>query len=102
MYNFVVDQDGNIVGHSDPAFAEFQTGGVTIYPDPEYRPDQDNLWAIKNGQMVHRSTGLTPAEERQKGMADITAQVMQTNDYVGQVGKQLANLTASLMNGGTK
>ncbi|QFR24076.1 hypothetical protein [Schleiferilactobacillus harbinensis] len=66
MYNFVTDKDGNIVGHSDPEFAEFQEGGVTMYPDPAYRPDEDNLWAIKSGKMVHRATGLTPQEEQQQ------------------------------------
>lgn len=103
MYNFVLDKDGNIVGHSDPEFANFQAGGVTIYPDPAYRPDEDNLWAIKSGKMVHRSTGLTPEEENQKELADVTGQVMQIGNSVDQVGKQLAGLTASLLtNGGNK
>lgn len=102
MYNFVLDKDGNIVGHTDPDFAQFQSSGVTIYADSEYRPDQDNLWAIKDGnKMVHRATGLTPQEEQQKGMAAVTGQVMQVNQTVQTVGKQLASLTAQIMNGGS-
>lgn len=103
MYNFVLDKNGNVVGHTDPEFAQFQSGGVTIFPDSQYRPDQDDLWAIKDGnKMVHRSTGLTPEEEHQKGIATVAGQVMQVNQTVQTVGKQLASLTAEFMNGGSK
>ena len=101
-YRFITDKDGNIIGHTDPEFAEFQKEGQLIYPDPLYKDKgDDENWLIKNGIMVQKDNGLPSYQGLQQQNAMLSAQLMQTQQ---EYGKQIAGLTATLMQaqGGTK
>ncbi|WP_416353940.1 hypothetical protein ACNAN0_03955 [Agrilactobacillus fermenti] len=99
-YRFITDKDGNIIGHTDPEFAQNQLDGQLVYPDPLYQEDDEN-WLIKNGMMVQKDNGLPSYQGLQQQNAMLSAQLMQTQQ---EYGKQIAGLTATLMQaqGGTK